>query len=52
MINSLNALWETNLEDYLLAAATHKRMIDFSTKFNQIRLDTDHSYYTIRVFYY
>lgn len=45
VINSLNALWETDLEDYLLAAATHKRMIDFSTKFNQIRLDTDHGYY-------
>lgn len=45
VINSLQPLWETSLEGYLLAAATHRRIIDLTTKFNQIRLDTDHDYY-------
>lgn len=45
VINSLDELWNLDLNDYLFAAATHKRMLDLTTKFNQIRLDTDHGYY-------
>lgn len=45
VINSLNKLWQLDLKDNLLAAATHTGVTNISTSINQIRLNTDHNYY-------
>ncbi|WP_127848989.1 glycosyltransferase family 8 protein [Lacticaseibacillus hulanensis] len=45
VINSLMPLWNLDLEGHLLAAATHTKLVDVTTRFNNIRLKTDHAYY-------
>lgn len=45
VINPLYALWETDLSDYLFAAAAHTGKTELSNNVNRIRLKTDHDYY-------
>ncbi len=45
VINSLQELWETELENHLLGAAVHKGLTDIVTPINKVRLDLDHGYY-------
>ena len=45
VINSLNKLWQTDIENHLLAAATHTGVTNITTSINHIRLNTNHNYY-------
>lgn len=45
VINSLQPLWELDLQGHLLAAATHTGIVDVTTAFNNLRLNTDHAYF-------
>lgn len=45
VINSLSDLWKLELEQHLLAAATHTGLLDVATPINKVRLDLDHEYY-------
>ena len=45
VINSLNPLWELDLEGKLLAAASHRGVTNITNSLNQLRLNTDHPYY-------
>lgn len=45
VINPLNELWQTDIENHLLAAATHTGVTNITTSINHIRLNTDHNYY-------
>lgn len=45
VVNPLLDLWQIELEDHMLAAATHVGLTDVSTRVNQMRLDVDHAYY-------
>ncbi|WP_261807205.1 glycosyltransferase family 8 protein [Lapidilactobacillus luobeiensis] len=45
VINSVQALWQVDLGDKMLAAATHSGMTHLVTGINNIRLGTDHGYY-------
>ncbi|MFW5441672.1 glycosyltransferase family 8 protein [Aerococcus urinaeequi] len=45
VINPLDALWDKDLGDELLAAATHTGLTEMSTRLNKVRLDLDHVYY-------
>jgi lipopolysaccharide biosynthesis glycosyltransferase len=45
VINSLLPLWELDLQGHLLAAATHTGIVDVTTTFNNLRLNTDHAYF-------
>lgn len=45
VINSLGDLWNLELDQHLLAAATHTGLLDVSTPINKVRLDLDHEYY-------
>ncbi|MDT2756193.1 glycosyltransferase family 8 protein [Enterococcus asini] len=45
VINSLEELWNLDIENYLIAAATHIGLLDVATPLNKVRLDLDHAYY-------
>lgn len=45
IINSLDELWDLDLEGYLLGAARHSGVTNLTTSINNIRLKTDHNYY-------
>ncbi|KRM54466.1 glycosyltransferase family 8 protein [Lacticaseibacillus sharpeae] len=45
VINSLMPLWELDMQGNLLAAATHTGIVDVTTAFNNLRLNTDHAYF-------
>lgn len=45
VINSLNPLWETDIDGYLFAAASHTDNVKLTTSVNQIRLRTDSVYF-------
>lgn len=45
VINPLTELWNLDLDDHMLAAATHTGLIDVATPLNKVRLDLDHGYY-------
>jgi lipopolysaccharide biosynthesis glycosyltransferase len=45
VINSIRELWDLNMGEYMLAAATHTGVIDVTTPINKVRLDIKHGYY-------
>lgn len=45
VINPLAELWETDIENYVFAAASHIALIDVSTPVNKLRLNMDNSYF-------
>ena len=45
VINPLRPLWETNLNDYLFAAASHTGITDIANDVNRIRLNTESDYF-------
>lgn len=45
VINSLKEIWETDISDFIFAAASHTRKTDMANNVNKIRLGTDTDYY-------
>lgn len=45
VINPLIDLWNTDLNDYMIAASTHTGITDITTEINKIRLGNDNKYY-------
>lgn len=45
VINSLKEIWETDIRDFLFAAASHTGKTDMANNVNKIRLGTDTDYY-------
>lgn len=45
IINSLEALWNLDLEDKVIAAAAHTQTTDIANTINKVRLNTEHDYY-------
>ena len=45
VINSLKEIWETDVRDFLFAAASHTGKTDMANNVNKIRLGTDTDYY-------
>ena len=45
IINSIESLWETELNGQMIAASTHTGLIDIATPINKMRLSTDHGYF-------
>ncbi|AIM64909.1 hypothetical protein WS105_1319 [Weissella ceti] len=45
VINSIRELWDLDMGEYMLAAATHTGVIDVTTPINKVRLDIKHGYY-------
>ncbi|WP_225048633.1 glycosyltransferase family 8 protein [Lacticaseibacillus kribbianus] len=45
ILNPLWPLWELDLQGRMLAAATHTGLVDVTTPFNNLRLNTDHAYF-------
>lgn len=45
VINSLRELWDIDMSEHMLAAATHTGVIDVTTPINKVRLDIKHGYY-------
>ncbi|WP_262316709.1 glycosyltransferase family 8 protein [Lacticaseibacillus parakribbianus] len=45
VLNALAPLWQLDLHGQMLAAATHTGLVDVTTPFNNLRLNTDHAYF-------
>lgn len=45
IINSIEELWNLDLEGYMMAAATHAGLTNFTQSINTIRLGIDHVYF-------
>lgn len=45
VINSLKPLWETDIDEYLFAAASHTDKTNLTNGVNRIRLSTDRAYF-------
>ena len=45
VINPLDDLWETPLEEAVFAASSHTGMTEFTNNLNRVRLGTTHDYY-------